>query len=113
MNVRQTLTGLLLFCEVCGTASATWAQAFPVKRWREQNPKERYETLQNYWQHQKLPTDRQREIEQRYERWREMSPDERERVRQNYKRFQQLPPEERQRFDRKYDKWRKKGGAGR
>jgi hypothetical protein len=109
MKARDTVTALLLFCTLCGSAPAAWGRIVVVERWRDLGPRERYHTLQNYWQHQQLPADRQREIEQRYQRWREMSPDERERIRRNYERFRQLPPQERQRFDRKYDKWRQKG----
>jgi hypothetical protein len=77
-----------------------------AQNWRELGPKERYDTLQNYWQHKQLPQDRQQDIEQRYQRWRNLPPDERERVRQNYERFRQLSPAEQQRFERKYQKWR-------
>jgi hypothetical protein len=83
------------------------AQTRLAESWQDLGPKERYQSLQNYWQHQQLPQDRQREIEQRYERWRGMSPDERARVRQNYERFKKLPPQERERFQRKYEKWRR------
>ena len=77
-----------------------------AQNWRELGPKERYDTMQNYWQHQQLPQDRQQDIEQRYERWRTLPPDERQRIRQNYERFQHLTPAERERFERKYQKWR-------
>ena len=82
-----------------------------AQNWRDLSPKERYDALQNYRQHERLPEDRQRDIEKRYERWQGMSPDERDRVRQNYERFRQLPPGERERFQRKYDKWRRQGDA--
>ena len=84
------------------------ARAFPqlAQNWRELSPGERYETLQNYQQHERLPEDSRRAIEKRYERWQQMSPGERERIRQNYQRLQQLPPQERERIQRKYEKWR-------
>ena len=85
------------------------AQTGLAEGWRDLSPKERYQSMQNYWHHQQLPQERQREIEQRYEHWRSMSPDERARVRQNYERFKKLPPQERERFQRKYDKWRRQG----
>ena len=77
-----------------------------AQNWRELSPGERYETLQNYQQHERLPEDSRRAIEQRYRRWQQMSPDERARVRENYQRLQQLPPQERDRIQRKYEKWR-------
>ena len=77
-----------------------------AQNWRELSPGERYETLQNYQQHERLPENSQRDIEKRYQRWQQMSPDERERIRQNYERLQQLPPQERDRVQRKYEKWR-------
>ena len=93
--------------------SSASAQPLLAQGWRDLSPQERYKTLQNYWQHQQLPQDRQREIEQRYERWRGMSPDERARIQQNYERFRKLPPQERERFQRKYNKWRGQGDKGR
>lgn len=110
MTIRPTVTALLCLGVLCCIAPAATARVVVVQHWRDLSPKERYHTLQNYWHHQQLPADRQREIEQRYQRWRQMSPDQRDRIRQNYERFRQLPPEERQRFDRKYDKWRQKEG---
>jgi hypothetical protein len=89
-------------------AGLTGAAAFPLlaQNWRELSPEERYETLQNYQQHERLPEDSRRAIEKRYQRWQQMSPDERARIRQNYQRLQQLPPQERDRIQRKYEKWR-------
>lgn len=85
--------------------------AFPLlaQNWRELSPGERYDALQNYRQHERLPEDSRRDIEKRYERWQQMSPDERERVRQNYDRLQRMPPQERARMQRKYEKWRQQG----
>jgi basic membrane lipoprotein Med (substrate-binding protein (PBP1-ABC) superfamily) len=103
-----TIALLLAGCFIAGGRIAS-AQARAAAGWGDLNPKQRYQSLQNYWHHQQLPQERQREIEQRYERWRSMSPDERARVRQNYERFKKLPPDERERFQRKYDKWRQQG----
>ena len=71
-----------------------------AQNWRELSPGERYETLKNYQQHERLPEDGRRDVEKRYERWQQMSPDERDHIRQNYERFQQLPPQERARIQR-------------
>jgi hypothetical protein len=101
-------TGALALLLVA-TCFAGRVAAFPLltQNWRELSPEERYETLQNYQQHERLPEDSRRAIEKRYERWQQMSPDERARIRQNYQRFQQLPPQERDRIQRKYEKWRR------
>ena len=80
-----------------------------AQNWRELSPGERYDTLRNYQQHERLPEDGRRDVERRYERWQQMSPDDRDRVRQNYQRMQQLPPHERDRLHRKYEKWRQQG----
>ena len=90
---------------------APGASAFPLmaQNWQQLNPRERYDALQNYRQHQKLPEERQRDVEKRYERWQSLSPAERGRVRENYERFRQLPPQERERFERKSEKWRNQG----
>ena len=90
------------FAGLCRVA----ASPLLAQNWRELSPEERYETLQNYQQHERLPEDSRRAIEKRYERWQQMSPDERARIRQNYQRLQQLPPQERDRIQRKYEKWR-------
>jgi hypothetical protein len=105
-----TIALFLAGCFIVGVRIAS-AQTRPAGGWRDLSPKERYQSLQNYWHHQQLPQQRQREIEQRYERWRSMSPDERARIRQNYERFKKLPPQERERFQRKYDKWRQQSEA--
>lgn len=88
------------------TAGAGSAVPLLAENWRDMSPAERYEALRNYHRHERLPQDRQRDIEKRYERWQEMSPNERARIKQNYQRFQNLPPGERERFQRKYEKWR-------
>src|SRR5215475_4219270 len=90
----------------CLLASASIPGGLAAQSWLDLNPKERYDALQNYRQHEQLPEDRQREVEKGYERWQQMSPDERQRVRKNYERFRQLPPQERERFQRKYQKWK-------
>ena len=106
MRVQAVTIAILLTGSFIAGVRIVSAQA---EGWRDLSPKQRYQSLQNYWHHQQLPQERQREIEQRYERWRSMSPDERTHVRQNYERFRKLPPQERERFQRKYDKWRQQG----
>lgn len=85
------------------------AQPFPGQSWRDLSPRERYDAMQNYWQHEQLPQDRQQDIQKHYERWQGMSPEERAKIRQNYERFRQLPPGERERIQRKYEKWKHQG----
>jgi hypothetical protein len=97
------LTGVLILVAAPGVARASPLLA---QNWRELSPGERYETLRNYRQHERLPEDSRRDIERRYERWQRMSPDERDRIRQNYERLRHMPPPERDRLQRKYDKWR-------
>jgi hypothetical protein len=113
VRVRVVAIVLLLAGSFIAGPRIARAQTPPPQRWRDLSPKERYQSLQNYWHHQQLPQERQHEIEQRYQRWRSMSPDERARVRHNYERFKKLPPQERERFQRKYDKWRRRGEAPR
>lgn len=101
-------TGLLLAgMAVLGAGPAR------AQEWHELTPKERYDALQNYWRYQRLPEDRQRDVDKGYERWRNMPPNERQRVRRNYERLRQLRPQDRERFERKYQKWREQGGAQR
>lgn len=109
MKPRCTVGELLILLSLCVLVRPAAAHMVLADQWRDLSPEQRYRTLQNYWQHQQLPADRQHEIEQRYERWRGMSPEERSRIQQNYQRFQQLRPQEREQFQRKYDRWRQKG----
>jgi hypothetical protein len=109
MKALGVIGRLLLVTTACAMARPAVARMLIAENWRDLSPQQRYRTLQNYWQHEQLPPDRQREIEQRYQRWRGMSPEERSRIQQNYQRFQQLPPQEREQFQRKYDRWRQKG----
>src|SRR5438552_17222592 len=81
---------------VAGTAAAVTPE-WLAQNWRDLGPRERYDAWQNYQRHERLPQDRQRDIEKRYEQWQGMSPEEQNRVRQNYQRYQQLPPDERER----------------
>ena len=111
MRVPVAIIVLFLAGSLVAGARLAPGQTPSAESWGDLSPRERYQSLQNYWHHEQLPQARQREIEQRYERWRSMSPDERARVRQNYERFKKLPPRERERFQRKYDKWRRQGGA--
>lgn len=102
-------TAAVLVLVASAMATVAFAQPKLAEGWRDLSPPQRYRSLQNYWRHQQLPQDRQREVEQHYEHWRSMSPEERARVRENYERFRKLPPQERERFQRKYDKWRQQG----
>lgn len=93
---------LLLSVACVASGSPLFAQ-----NWRDLGPKERYNALRHYRQHEQLPPDRREEIEKRYERWQGMPPDERERIRRNYERLKQLPPRERERFEQRYQKWKR------
>lgn len=106
----RTIALAVLTVAICLALPYTVA-AFPLlaQNWRELSPGERYDALQNYQQHQRLPEDSKRDVEKQYEHWQQMSPDERARVRQNYERLQQMPPQERDRMQRKYEKWRQHG----
>jgi hypothetical protein len=89
---------------------AAWAIATPASArvsviaegWHEYSPRERYEALRNYRQHEALPNERRENIERNYERWRNMPEPEREHMRQNYERYRQLPPEQRNRLRERY-----------
>jgi hypothetical protein len=70
--------------------------------WQEYSPRERYEALQNYRRHERLPEQRREDVERKYERWRAMPEQERNRIRENYQRFQELSPEQRDRIEQHY-----------
>lgn len=78
--------------------------------WQEMSPGQRYDAMRNYQQHQNLPADRQKAIEQRYQRWQQMPESERDRVRENYQRYQALPEGEQQDFRRRYERWKQTPG---
>jgi hypothetical protein len=105
---RRVITlAWLLACAAAFTVRAALGLPLLAQNWRDLSPRERYDAMQNYRQHEQLPPDRQQDMERRYEQWRNLPPDERARVRQNYERFRQMPPQERERFERKYEKWRR------
>ena len=107
MPGRTALLTVLAFAACLPFPSGGVAFPLLAQNWRELSPGERYETLKNYQQHERLPEDDRRDVEKRYERWQQMSPAERDHVRQNYERFQQLPPQERALIQQKYEKWRR------
>jgi hypothetical protein len=110
---RTALLTLLAFAACLFLPSLTAAFPLLAQNWRELSPAERYHTLKNYQEHERLPEDSRRDVEKRYERWQQMSPDERAHIRQNYERFQQLPPQERARIQQKYEKWRQQAEPSR
>jgi hypothetical protein len=79
-----------------------WAQG-----WQDLSPRQRYDALRNYREHEQLPRERQDEIEKRYERWQTMPETERDRIRRNYERYRALPSPEREQFQRKYERWKR------
>lgn len=109
MPGRIVTLALVAGLTLLATARPGHAHLRFAQEWPDLSPAERYQTLRNFRRHERLPQERRRDIERRYDRWRHMSPDERERIRQNYQRFRQLPPRERERFERKYKKWRQEG----
>jgi hypothetical protein len=72
--------------------------------WENLSPRERYEAMQNYWKHERLPEERRRDVERRYQRWQKMSPQEQQRIRRNYERFQQLAPSQRRQVERELER---------
>jgi hypothetical protein len=88
---------------VAATVAATLQLA---QAWQDMSPGQRYDALRNYQQHENLPEDRKRAIEQRYQRWQQMPESERERIRQNFQRYQALPESEQQDFRKRYERWK-------
>src|SRR5437867_12542687 len=87
--MKSRIMGSVLAIASALVISARDASAFPLlaQSWRELNPKQRYDALQNYKRHQQLPEEQQRDVEKRYERWQGLSPEERARIRENYDHF--------------------------
>ena len=104
----RTTVALLAIVTALLTASP---RAGGAQEWRDMNPKQRYDALQNYWQYEREPEDRRHAVEERYERWRNLPPAEQDRVRQNYERWRRLPPGEKERIERKYEKWKRQSPA--
>jgi hypothetical protein len=77
-----------------------------AQSWDEMSPRQRYDAMRNYQQHQNLPADQQRDMEQRYQRWQQMPEQERDRIRQNFQRYQALPQDQRDDFQRRYERWK-------
>ncbi len=89
-----------------GAAPASTHGMMLADLWQNLTPRQRYEALRNFKEHESRPEDRQRDIEERYQRWQSLPDNERDRIRQNYERYRALPQPERDRFQRKYERWK-------
>ena len=89
----------------------TQAQSLPTVQfigqdWYELSPQERSRALDNYRRFQKLPPDRQRDLEERYNRWQQLPGEEQERIRRNYRRYRDMNSDQKEDFSRRYRRWR-------
>ena len=92
---------------------ATQAQNVPIvhrqligQDWYELSPQERSRALDNYHRFQKLPLERQRALEERYNQWQQLPTEEQDRIRQNYRRYRGMNSDEKEDFSRRYKHWR-------
>lgn len=102
MNWLRCLSRVALLALLAAPAAA--------QDWTDYGPRDRYEALQNYREHRRLPKKDRRQIERQYDRWREMPEEDRDRIRRNYRRLQRMPPEEQRRFERRYERWKDQQG---
>jgi hypothetical protein len=107
MRACAAVLGLLLLAGLAGRAES--GAIWPVQGWEELDPEQRRRALENYQRYQKLPKDRQREIDQSWQRWRGMDSREKKRVRRNYESYRQLDREQRKDFGERYQQWRRGG----
>lgn len=87
------------------------AQNFPLVQligqdWYELSPQERSRALDNYRRFQKLPQERQRTLEERYNQWQQLPTEEQDRIRQNYRRYRDMNSDQKEDFSRRYRHWR-------
>ena len=94
---------------------ATHAQNVPTvhprligQDWYELSPQERSRALDNYRRFQKLPPERQHDLEERYNQWQQLPTEEQERIRQNYRRYRDMNSDQKEDFSRRYKHWRSK-----
>ena len=111
--VKISLTAIL----VSGTLTLwplkhpTQAQSLPNfhligQDWYELSPQEQSRALNNYRRFQKLPPERQHDLEERYNQWQQLPNDEQERIRQNYRRYRDMNSDQKEDFSRRYKYWR-------
>ena len=113
MLVTISLTAILV-----GGMFALWplthlaqAQGLPTVQlieqdWYQLSPQERSRALDNYRRFQKLPPERQRALEDRYNQWQQLPPEEQDRLRQNYRRYRDMNSDQKEDFSRRYKHWR-------
>lgn len=92
---------------------AAQAQSFPAghvqligQSWYELSPQEQSRALDNYRRFQKLPPERQHDLEERYNQWQQLPNEEQERIRQNYRRYRDMNSDQKEDFSRRYKRWR-------
>ena len=91
----------------------TQAQSFPTEQtqligqdWYELSPQERSRALDNYRRFQKLPPERPRALEERYNQWQQLPNEEQDRIRQNYRRYRDMKSDQKEDFSHRYKQWR-------
>jgi Protein of unknown function (DUF3106) len=118
--VRSVLVKMSLAAVFLGGTLALWplkhatqAQSFPTGQtqligqdWYELSPQERSRALDNYHRFQKLPPERQRALEERYNQWQQLPTEEQDRIRQNYRRYRDMNSDQKEDFSRRYKQWR-------
>jgi hypothetical protein len=116
--VRSMLVKISLAAVLAGGMFTLWPLKRPTQAqdlpsvylvgqdWYELSPQERSRALDNYRRFQKLPPERQRSLEERYNQWQQLPPEEQDRIRQNYRRYRDMNSDQKEDFSRRYKNWR-------
>jgi hypothetical protein len=76
-----------------------------TQNWQDLSPQERARALENYRRFKRLPPDKQRNLEEKYNRWMQLPDEERDRIRRNYDRYRKMDSDQKEDFWRKYKYW--------
>lgn len=116
--MRSVLVKLLLTAVLVGGTLILWplthltqAQSLPDvyligQDWYQLSPQEKSRALDNYRRFQKLPPERQHDLEERYNQWQRLPNEEQERIRRNYRRYRDMNSDQKEDFSRRYKHWR-------
>ncbi|HXG19612.1 MAG TPA: DUF3106 domain-containing protein [Methylomirabilota bacterium] len=75
------------------------------QNWQDLSPQERARALENYKRFKRLPPEKQRTLEEKYNRWMQLPDEERDRIRRNYDRYRRMDSDQKEDFWRKYKYW--------
>jgi hypothetical protein len=78
-----------------------------AQTWDQLTPDQRERARRNFEAYRRLPPDRQRDVDRRFDQWQHMGSGEKARVRRNYDSYRQMSPDQRRDFGRRYQLYKR------